>query len=297
MPLFSVIVPSYNRAPLLRAALESIRAQDLADYEVIVVDGGSTDDTPAIVSDFGTRARFLVQGRNGPGPARNFGCQQATGEYITFLDSDDVWFPWTLSTFAQIMERERRPAWIMGRAVEFKDGESLGWIGCEPLRYTGYSDYLASSQAITWVPGCGMAIRRDAFNQIGGFVNECMGGEDLDLELRLGAHRGFALVHAPFTVAYREHADNTMKIFDRLVTGMRHLIRTERAGAYPGGESRALERWRILTRHIRPVSKLCVTHGKRREAWELYRATVRWHVAVGHWKYLAGFPVKAICRV
>jgi len=297
MPFFSIIIPSYNRAAMLRAALDSIRAQSFGDYEVIAVDGGSTDETPAVVSAFGPRAKFLVQGRNGPGPARNFGCGQASGEYLVFLDSDDVWFPWTLSTFAQIVEKENRPAWIMGRAVEFQDGEGVESVSHERLVYHAFADYLASSRIATWVPGCCMAIRRDAFQRVGGFANACMGGEDSDLELRLGTEKGFIHLESPATVGYREHADNTMKMVDRLVVGMRHMIRAEQDGVYPGGAARAPQRWRIITRHVRPVSKGCLELGMRAEAWEFYRATVRWHLATRHWKYLAGFPVKALSRV
>ena len=93
MPYFSIIVPAFNRALLLRSALESILSQGCTDYEVIVVDDGSTDDTTSVVRSYSSRIKFLQHQNRGPGAARNFGAEQAKGEYLAFLDSDDLWFP------------------------------------------------------------------------------------------------------------------------------------------------------------------------------------------------------------
>ena len=71
MPLFSVIIPTYNRAELLRAALKSVFAQTFRDFELVVVDDGSTDQTKAVVSDVGEGVRFIRQKNQGPGAARN----------------------------------------------------------------------------------------------------------------------------------------------------------------------------------------------------------------------------------
>lgn len=293
-PFFSVIMPTFNRAGLLREALDSIAAQEFKQSEVILVDGGSTDGTESVAAGYGPRVRMVQAPRQGPGAARNCGCRHATGEYLTFLDSDDLWFPWTLKTFVDIIEQEQRPSWIMGRALEFKRIEAFQSSSHEPLKYTRFADYLSSSELAAWVPGCCMAIRREAFEKVGGFTNECIGGEDSDLALRLGAQRGFMRVTAPFTVGYREHETNTVKMFDRSLAGVRFHIRSEQTGSYPGGSERARARWQILTRHLRPVSVTCLSHGLRREGWELYRASFNWHVAVRRWKYLVGFPLKAL---
>lgn len=293
-PFFSIIMPTFNRAELLREALDSIAAQEFTRFEVILVDGGSTDETESVAATYGQRVRLVRQPRQGPGAARNCGCRYATGEYLTFLDSDDLWFPWTLKTFVEIIERERRPSWVMGRALEFNRIEAFQSISQEPLNYMAFCDYLSSFEAAAWVPGCCMAIRRESFEKVGGFTNECIGGEDSDLALRLGAQTGFVRVMAPFTVGYREHETNTVKMFDRSLAGARFQIRSERSGSYPGGLERARARWQILTRHLRPVSVACLSRGLRREGWELYCASFSWHMAVRRWKYLFGFPLKAL---
>lgn len=91
MPFVSVIIPTYNRAHLLRATLDSVLAQGYGDYELVVVDDGSRDDTPASLTGLGKRIVYRSIAHQGPCVARNVGLQIAQGETIAFLDSDDLW--------------------------------------------------------------------------------------------------------------------------------------------------------------------------------------------------------------
>lgn len=93
MPLLSVIVPTFNRAPFLEACIASIRSSGIPDLEVIVVDDGSTDDTETIVAGLAAPIRYVRQTNQGPAAARNLGVATSTGQFICFLDSDDVWLP------------------------------------------------------------------------------------------------------------------------------------------------------------------------------------------------------------
>ena len=117
---FSVIIPTYNRAPLLSAALASVFAQEHPAHEVIVVDDGSTDDTSTTLEKFGDRVTVLRQENRGPAAARNLGLTHARGEYVAFLDSDDLWFPWTLATYRRAIEANHRPAMVVGAHVDFE---------------------------------------------------------------------------------------------------------------------------------------------------------------------------------
>src|ERR1051325_1747163 len=125
MPTFSVIIPTYNRSSYLKVTLESVWRQTLTDYEIIIVDDGSTDDTSAYLSQIGERVTVIRQLNRGPGIARNRGAESARGEYLAFLDSDDLWFPWTLETVAQLITSHDRPALIAARLVLFKDPAEL----------------------------------------------------------------------------------------------------------------------------------------------------------------------------
>jgi hypothetical protein len=130
--------------------------------------------------------------------------------------------------------------------------------------------------------------------QSGGFAEANMNGEDSDLALKLGEERGFAQILSPFTFGYREHAANATADLAKTIEGVWHKVRTEIANGYPGGRRRMTERLRILTRHVRPVALECLRAGWHREGWQLYRATFRWHWTLGRWKFITGFPLRAI---
>ncbi len=97
MPKVSVIIPTYNREKFVAKAIDSILSQTFRDYEIIVVDDGSTDNTRQILGPYGAKITYLYQENSGVSAARNTGIQHATGEWIAFLDSDDEWHPEYLS--------------------------------------------------------------------------------------------------------------------------------------------------------------------------------------------------------
>ena len=109
--LFSVVIPTYNRAQLLRGTLESVWRQHFADFETIVVDDGSTDQTQEYLCTLGDKVQVIRQENCGPGAARNAGARAARGDYVALLDSDDLWFPWTLNVFANAIEQFGRPVY------------------------------------------------------------------------------------------------------------------------------------------------------------------------------------------
>jgi hypothetical protein len=208
---------------------------------------------------------------------------------VTFLDSDDLWFPWTLATFAQIIGQDNNPSWIVGAPREFRLPAELATCRREVIRQTSYRDYLASSGVDVWVPGCGAVIRRDVLQPLRGFTDKWINAEDSDLWLRLGEAKNFIHLHAPDTLAYRCHANTAVADSRRLWEGMRNLIEQEIEGNYPGSQVRKMDRLRILTRHTRAGSKALIRAGWTREGCELYRQTLAWNVRMGNWKYLFGF--------
>jgi hypothetical protein len=155
---------------------------------------------------------------------------------------------------------------------------------------------LSSGDEWRWWGVSSFVLRADAVRAAGGFSEANMNGEDADLALRLGEAAGFVQVLSPFTFGYRDHSANVMKNRSKTLAGVRHLIESERRGAYPGGTARALERWRILTRHVRPVSLDCLEEGGARVGWDLYRSTLGWNARLGRWKYVFGFPIRAAAR-
>ena len=289
MPLFSIVIPTFNRANLLRESLASIKAQKFHDFETIVVDDGSGEDIEAVTRTSELPVRYLPLTNSGQGAARNFGIAAAQGDYITFLDSDDFWFPWTLETFAEVIRNTGAPAWVMGSAVEFHSPKELQDIRWTSPNYDQHKDYLASAAVDAWIPGCGVAVKRTAIEMAGGFTGRRINGEDSDLWIRLGEAPGFVHLRTPYTLAYRTHPDSAVASMQKLWGGMQHLVAQERSGSYPGGKMRQLERWRIVTRHTRAASRSLLSAGWSREARLLYWDTFRWNCRLGRWKYLLGF--------
>lgn len=103
--LVSVLIPTYNRAYILKTVLESVFAQTYRPIEVVVVDDGSTDDTRAVVEKFGSEISYIYQKNAGLASARNAGLAVARGEFIAFEDSDDIWFPWKLQVQVAFLKR------------------------------------------------------------------------------------------------------------------------------------------------------------------------------------------------
>src|SRR5581483_4609036 len=105
MPLFSVIIPVFNRAAHLKAALASVLAQTEQDFEVLVVDDGSTDNPAEVAQSFADpRIRLIRQENRGGGPARNTGIDAARGRFVALLDSDDVFLPDHLSAMRALLD-------------------------------------------------------------------------------------------------------------------------------------------------------------------------------------------------
>jgi len=110
-PRISVIIPTFNRAAWVREAVDSVLAQTFQDFELLVVDDGSTDETGAGLAPYGDRLRYLYQVRQGVSAARNRGLELAAGEWITFLDSDDLWLPRKLETQVDFFYMDYIPDW------------------------------------------------------------------------------------------------------------------------------------------------------------------------------------------
>jgi len=294
--LFSVVIPTFNRLKYLPATLASVRAQRFTDFETVVVDDGSTDGTPDYLTTLGADVRVVRQDNRGPGAARNAGVAAAKGDYIAFLDSDDLWFPWTLDSFAGVIGASS-PSIVTASIIEFSEEGRLTQVSDAPVRHRVFPDFFSSS-ALPISVGSGTAvIRRAAFLASGGFTDRSINGEDHDLILRLGDAAGFAQILEPITFAWRRHADSATGDLAKSIDGMLYLIAEEQIGRYPGGPTRAQERRQIITRHLRPISFAALRAGNMAAAARLYRMAFVWHLRSARLSYLAAFPFAMAWRV
>jgi glycosyltransferase involved in cell wall biosynthesis len=259
-----------------------------------VVDDGSSDDTQAVAERHGGALTFLRQPQRGPGAARNAGAQRAHGTYLAFLDSDDVWFPWTLAVYAQVISQAGQPAFIAGTPRYFSAPADLGETLERTPQFASFADYLASHDEWRWWGASAFVIRRDVFEAVGGFTDRWINGEDADLAMRLGAAPGFVQVTVPETFGYRRHSASEMANFDRTLAGAWHMVNQECQGAYPGGRRAAPARRQILARHLRSVMLEAVRNRRAADAWRMYASTFAWHVGQRRWRFLLAFPAIAM---
>src|SRR5271165_5388668 len=172
MLMFSVVIPTFNRVALLNSTLESVFAQRATDYEIIVVDDGSTDGTMDYVQSLAQQVKVFRQPNKGPGAARNLGACHASGAYLAFLDSDDLWFPWTLEAYWDVIHDCHEPSFVAGKPYLFSDKHEVDKAVRCGVRTEKFADYLASSDHWRWWGVSSFVIRRDAFALVGGFTEE-----------------------------------------------------------------------------------------------------------------------------
>ena len=299
MPFFSVVIPVYNRADLVGETLESVLSQEFDDWEIVVVDDGSSDDSLAVIesyrSRFGARLNLVAQPNLGNGAARNRGIAQARGRYVALLDSDDLWFSWTLGFYAALLEKHDYPAFLAGAPFLFDHDAGLQDEpqltldeALQSARVEAFGDYLASGTDWRWWGVSSWVLRRDALEDKA-FFERHFNGEDHDFALQMGVEAGFLDVQKPATFAYRKHAGNATFSAVRSAGGMELLIANERAGLYPGGAKRAKERRAILSRHLRPGILEELQQGHRKRAWWIFKRTLGWHLQLGRARFLLGF--------
>lgn len=295
MPLFSVIIPVFNRESLIGQTLDSVLQQDLppSEFEILCVDDGSSDRSLDVLRRYGGRIRVLQQENRGPGAARNLGISEAKGRYVAFLDSDDLWFPWALKTYQRVIEEQPAPSVIVAKWVNFHSPSELDSVQPTELDVKLFPDYLSTYEQMLCIGMSSFVIQTEWLRQVGGFTNENVNAEDIDLLLRLGTAPRFAQIKAPHTYGYRHHQISATRNLDRTYRGLRHMLQQERRGNYPGGSQRRRERLIIETRHVRPLSLDLLRDGKLAAAWFLYRRTLPWHVARMRWRYLLGFWARA----
>ena len=208
-PIISVILPSHNRRELLPGAIASVLGLSFTDWELIVVDDGSQDDSAAVVAPFRSdpRVRYITQTQQGRSAARNRGIELAQGEWVAFLDSDDRYLPNGLQDHLNTAAKQPGLAMSLG-GYEYIDehdrhlGERRPWDESG----LGLPAWLFNCLAM---PGSVM-IARSCFAKIGGFDPECEIAEDWDLFLRLAASGGRMDWTKTLVCQYRQHAGQSV---------------------------------------------------------------------------------------
>lgn len=229
----SVVIPAFNVESCIAEAIDSVRGQRRPPDEIIVVDDGSTDGTAAVVAGYAPAVRYIPQNNAGPSAARNRGIEEAGGEWIAFLDSDDVWLPDKLAVELDILGRNPDLVWVCSNHLLQFFGEDAPFPRIDPAlaeNYLGVGDTFESflqaiDRGIGWDPTA-FTVRKDVLQEVGRFRVGLNYAEDLDLCLRI-AHRyprvGFAKellavhqVDRPDGLCQRQSIPEKMQILKRI---------------------------------------------------------------------------------
>jgi GT2 family glycosyltransferase len=257
-PSVSAIIPTYNRANLLKRALDSVFTQTRPPDEVIVVDDGSTDSTRRMIADHFQKVCYLYQQNAGVSAARNYGIRAASGDWLAFLDSDDVWLPDKLAI--QLATLDDNPGltvchseeiWIRnGRRVNpmNKHRKAGGWIFkmCLPLCAMSPSSIL---------------IHHSVLAATGNFDETMPACEDYDLWLRITSRYPVLYIDQPLIIKYGGHADQLSSAFwgmDRFRVEALEKILSQgllRAEDQSAARSMLLKKARIYLKGARKRSK------------------------------------------
>lgn len=209
--MVSVIIPTCNRESKIAAAVKSAMAQTYGNLEIIVVDDGSVDNTPAVLAEFGNDIRVLRQDNRGPSAARNHGAAVARGAVLAFLDSDDQWMPDKISRQLALMRRAgRRMSCCVCNATIRRDtgdvlGESFESAGLRPAfiegEWTNPGEFLSTRFLLF---NQVVAVRRDVFTQAGGFNENLRLLEDYELSFRLAGTGTWGVIREPLVVKFND---------------------------------------------------------------------------------------------
>ena len=204
-PRVSVVIPTYNRQNLVVEAIESVLGQTFRDFEIIVVDDGSTDETAAKIQPYLARLIYTVQKNQGVAVARNTGIRLAQGEWICFLDSDDLWQPGKLA--AQISFADTHPEYgLLASELQGFDANGKAGGSSKSAMYRIRNGLVVEDLLFgNWIQTSTVMLRRDCLDQVGWF-DEDVGqfGEDWLLWMRVASKFPIYFMPEPL-VSYRFH--------------------------------------------------------------------------------------------
>ena len=271
MPRVSVIIPTYNRAALVQEAVASVLAQTCRDFELLVVDDGSTDGTLEALAPWDGEVKVLsLPVRRGVSGARNAGIAAAQGEWLAFLDADDLWLPEKLAR--QMAFMEAHPQLLLSQTEEIWVRRGLRVNPPRSHAKAGGDIFLRSLERCLVSPSA-VVLHRRLLDEHGGFDESLPAAEDYDLWLRLAWRYEVGLLPEPLVVKRGGHADQLSRQWGLDRYRIRALRKLLAEPELPVPYRRAARR--TLQRKCAIYAQGCEKRGKVAEAQE-YRQIGRW---------------------
>jgi len=248
MPKVSVIIPTYQSAQFVRKTIESVLVQTYRDYEVIVVDGGSTDGTREVLDSYGSRIRVISQRGKGVSNARNVGVFASRGEYIAFVDSDDLWLHKKLEVQLRFLESKPNIVGLTYSDALFFAENDIGESKNErsfqirkPHRGTPIKHLLMTN----FIPTSTVMIRKLCFEKVGLFDESLQTCEDLDMWIRVV--ESFEIDYQDLVLAkIRRHEGRMTRNWEQLYLShiaLRKKLIRKKPHLLKGFDLKSLKRW------------------------------------------------------
>jgi len=203
-PAISIIIPAYNRAWIIKEAIDSVLAQNFYDFELIVVDDGSSDNTLEILSSYRNKIKVIKQINRGVSAARNKGILSSSGDYIAFLDSDDIWLPGKLETQFEFFKNNPEALICQTEEIWIKNGKRMN-PGKRHKKVSGM--FFEKSLELCLVSPSAVMMKRSLFDLVGLFDESLLACEDYDLWLRVNHKYPVFLIDTPLIVKRGGHDD------------------------------------------------------------------------------------------
>ena len=273
----SVITPVYNGARTIARAIDSVLAQSFRDFEIIIVDDGSSDGTAEIIESYGERVTLLRESHAQQAAARNLAVKTSRGEYLAFLDADDSWLPDKLARCVEALDRDSRHVMVYSNMIAVgSDGADLGieMIAAPVAHGPSMDDLLTRLWPI--VPST-VVIRRGAFDRAGGFSTEVAGCEDIYFWLLAREQGEFRYLPEKLVRFAYDTYPELLRVLRRDTEGGTQnfipLIR-KRYGARAELLANYYRRHKVSL--LSRAGLLALTHGDTREARQCFLRAIKW---------------------
>ena len=270
-PKVSICIPTYNRREYLKEALASVFAQTYEDYEVVIVDDGSTDGTKEMLEDAGYKVRYHRTDHIGQSAARNELIRLAQGEYLSFLDSDDVLFPDTIERLVRVIDAYGPDVFAYGWYVGMDEN---GNETPTRQRKLPTGDIVTELFRFIYVKSCGTLCAKRIYENEGGFDTTLTRSATYRLLLDLSLKHKFIPVEGP-TYKKRRHGDN---VLDRSFAGRRAEYDVLEDFYYHRGGKDVIPRRKAMKRlseEAYRAGRAAMRQGLPREAWASFRQSFR----------------------
>jgi glycosyltransferase involved in cell wall biosynthesis len=233
---FSIVITCHNQRTFIGETVQSALSQTYLTTEIIVVDDASTDGSPAVLKPFENVIKVVPRhNSSGASAARNLGASLAKGDYLVFLDGDDVLLPWALELYARLV-RLREPVLILGNLLYF-DGPTpnVNYAAVPNEIVIVEYDCLMNKDRQYRACASTIVVERNAFEAVRGWTEAIFPAEDYDLLLKLGYSGRTIQINSPATVCYRMHTGNIMRQVPQCVSMVCKVIDRARLGVYGSG--------------------------------------------------------------